>query len=209
MKQNYSTTTPELDQLISENYLLMPVKKLAREIGKSGCFVKNRLRYLNLTIPADLALQRQLDSRKKTGDVPGIKGKKLTPAQYERSKHTFFKKGNVPHNTLKDGDITLRRFGKSDLTYKMIRISKRKWEFLHRYNWIQEFGTIPEGMMIIFKDRDQMHCEVENLEMITMEENMIRNSILYKDYPEELIKAAQSIAILNKTIKKITETHGE
>lgn len=208
MKQNFTTTTPEIDQFIRLNYLIMPVKKLAREINKSGCFVKTRLRYLNLTIPADLKLKWQLESRRKTGEVSWNKGKKLTPDQYERQKHTFFQKGHVPHNTLKDGDITIRRFYKTDLKYNMIRISKRKWEFLHRHNWIKAFGPIPEGMMIIFKDRDQFNCEVDNLDLLSMEENMIRNSLHYKDYPEELIKAAQSIAILNKTIKKVIENHG-
>jgi len=205
MKQNYSTTTPELDKYIKENYLLMPVKTLARQIGKSGCFVRNRLRYLNLTIPAHLAIQRQLDSRKKSGEPSWNKGKKMSPEEYERMKHTFFQRGHIPHNTLKDGDITIRRFYKAEIRYKFIRIAEGKWEFLHRHTWITNNGPIPEGMLVVFKDFNQMNCDIENLELLTREEIMIRNSIHYKDFPQELIKAAQSIAILNKTIKKITD----
>ena len=40
--------------------------------------------------------------------------------------------------------------------------------------WQDINGEIPEGMIVVFKD-DKLNCDISNLEMITREENLIRN----------------------------------
>jgi len=68
---------------------------------------------------------------------------------------------------------------------------------------MQEHGPIPRGMVIIFKDGNSMNCELSNLEMITMKDNMLRNS--YATIPEDL---REIVKLKNKLTKKIQE-HGK
>jgi hypothetical protein len=88
---------------------------------------------------------------------------------------TSFKKGSTPANTKYDGAISLRQ-KKGDPPYKYIRVSKGKWELLHRYIWKQANGPIDKGYIITFKDGDSLNCDLSNLEMISMKENVLRNS---------------------------------
>jgi len=71
-------------------------------------------------------------------------------ATYEKVKHTFFKKGHLPHNTLTDYTEVIRN--EKGTTYIYIKIpGARKAIPKHRYLWEQAHGTIPKGYNIIFK----------------------------------------------------------
>ena len=135
------------------------------------------------------------------GHVPYNKGKKwseyLSEETKDKMRKTTFKKGNVPANTKSDGEITLRNDG-SGLSYKHIRIKSGKWVMLHIYNWQKKYGNVPEGYIIVFKTPDRSNCEVSNLELITREENMARNSI--QRFPEDLIKTIKTLSRLKKEI---------
>jgi len=142
------------------------------------------LAQLGLIIPPEIIEQRKIDSRRKPGDVPVNKGKKqsdyMTPEAIEKTKATRFKKGNIPHNGLiyKDGDIAIRNDTYDDGTvrqYKWIRLSMGNWQMLHVHNWIKAFGPVPEGHIVIFKDKDSMNCEPDNLMLVTREEHLRRN----------------------------------
>jgi len=69
---------------------------------------------------------------------------------------------------------------------------------LHVVNWEAVHGLVPAGNIIVFKDRDTMNCDHTNLEMITLEENMRRNTI--HNYPPEI---KTTIRLLSKVNKKI------
>jgi len=118
----------------------------------------------------------------KKGIVPFYKGKKVPEEIRQRNAHTCFKKGNKPVNTTYVGDVRKRvrkNRIKSDGTYQrylVIKIAEpNNWEFLHRHIWMQHHGTIPKGMLIVFRDDNPDNCVIENLEMITRKENAIRN----------------------------------
>ena len=191
------------DQFISENYLIMPIKTMAKMIGRSHTFVRGHLSKLNLIIPPELALKRKLDSRKKKGDVPSNKGKKRTPEQYAKSAPTMFKKGITPHNTKYDGYIVKRHHKHDGKDYMFIRIAQGKFELLHRKVWMDANGEIPARMLISFKNGDTLDCRLENLEMISMAENMKRNTL--HNYPEDIRHNIQLIGVLNRQINKITK----
>ena len=110
------------------------------------------------------------------GIIPFNKGTK----GLKGANKTSFKKGNLPHNTKKDGAISVRSDG-----YKYIRIAKGKWVLLHRHIWKQAKGTIPEKHLIVFKNKDRMNCNINNLECISMAENRNRN-INYKKSAKSL-----------------------
>ena len=186
-------------EYISENIKEISINQMARKLKRTEKLLSDKLHELGYS---DSIRKHSIDSQRKPGQEPPNKGKKMSPEIREKVKHTWFPKGHKPHNTLKDGYITIRsehpdRPGGKD--YKWIRISEGEWEHLHRFNYRKKYGKIPEGMMVAFKDGDTMNCEPENLELISMEENMMRNTI--HNYPEELKKTIRLTAKLKRKIK--------
>ena len=129
------------------------------------------------------------------GNVPFNKGKKwseyMSPEGRKRLEATTFKKGNINHKNTFDGNVTIRRDSRG-YYYKQIRLSKSVWQKYHQYIWEQVNGKIPDGMLVVFKDKDTMNCNIENLELITRKENMVRNTI--HRYPKELITTIRILA---------------
>lgn len=196
------------DKIIIQEYLTTPLKSLAKKINRSDTYVRGRLKRLGLIIPSEIIEKRKLDSRKKKRDIPKNKGLKqvdyMSPEAIEKVKNTQFKKGCIPHNALgiKDGEIRVRYAHKHRGTppYKWIRISLGKWKMYHVHLWEQIHGKVPNGSIVVFKDKDTMNTAIDNLECITMEENMVRNSI--HRYPEELKRTIQALSSINRKIKK-------
>lgn len=128
------------------------------------------------------------------------KGVKMDDETREKVKHTFFKKGHTPPNTKPVGSIRIYK-DKIGKYYKLIKVvNKRKWQPLQRIVWEEANGPIPKGMLVVFKDGDTLNCELSNLELISKEENMSRNSITR--YPTEVISTIVQLAHLNKQINK-------
>lgn len=131
-----------------------------------------------LYIPKLKELRSHENGRFCKGNIPHNKGKRrdewMTDKGKEKHNKTLFKKGGLPPNTEFDGAIKLRNYGGKD-KYYFIRLKKSKWVLYHRYLWEQTNGEIPKGMLIVFKDRDSTNCTIENLECISMKENLIRN----------------------------------
>ena len=200
------------DQFLRDNYLTMPVKTIASAIGKkSDITVRTRLRQLGLVIPQEIIEQRKKDSRFKKGQIPVNKGKKqseyMSPEIIERTKATRFKKGQVSPNKLGIGSITIRSYGvnsKRGANYKIkfIKVGEGKFDWipLHIHNWLESGQEIPEGFVLAFKDGNSLNSVVENLHLISMKENMLRNSI--HNYPEELKEIIMHKGYVKRQIKK-------
>ena len=124
----------------------------------------------------------------------------MTAQAIRKTKKTRFKKGDLPKNTKYDGAITIRHNHKErgERPYKFIRVKQGKWELLHRYNWVKAHGSIPKNMVVVFKNGDTMNCEIDNLEIITKKENMLRNTI--QRYPDDLKNAIKKLSKLKKAI---------
>lgn len=139
--------------------------------------------------------------RFKKGHIPKNKGKKWSEYMTEKAKagcrKTQFKKGNLPANTLEDGTITVRKDSKGN-KYQWIRLAKAKWEMLHVNIWKKSNGNIPPGHIIVFKDKNPMNCVLENLEMITLAENMKRNTI--HNLPPEVKETITALSSLKRII---------
>ena len=111
----------------------------------------------------------------------------------QRSRSTCFKKGNIPHNAIgkENGTITIRTDKDTGRKTKWIRLKLGKWQELHRYLWRKHKGKIPKGLCVAFKNNDSLNCVITNLELITREENMKRNSIFR--YPPEMREAMRTL----------------
>jgi len=195
-----TSSNPETDKILQEQYMLLPVKRLATVIGRSHTFVRTRLKQLGLTIPLELVEQRKLDSRIKKGNIPANKGKKMKPEVYQKAKPTMFKKGNVPSNTKYDGYTSVRVDNKG-IPYIHVRISKGKFELLHRKLWMDAYGPIHPGMVVAFKNGNQADVRLDNLELISRRDNMLRNSV--HRFPEDLRLTIQLLGALNHRINSM------
>ncbi|NCD40943.1 MAG: HNH endonuclease [Bacteroidia bacterium] len=163
VKKKFWTTT-EI-RYIREN-LHLTDKQLADRLGRTFASVKTcRHRYFIIK-PEDHWHFNQ-------NNQPYNKGKHYSAGG--RSVETRFKLGNQPHNTRNDYDISIRRNKKTGICYKYIRLSKFKWVLMHRWIWETQYGVIPPGHVITFKDKDPMNCTLDNLECITRKELVSRN----------------------------------
>ncbi len=187
------TFTEEMDGYLWDNYLEVPIKRMASRLGMSQVPVRRRMRELSLVVPKDVLESRKRRHRFRSGQVPANKGRRMeeymTREGIEGSARTRFKKGNLPHNTKRDGDISIRR-DNSGRFYKFIRVAMGKWVHLHRHLWEQEHGAIPKGMVVRFRDGDTMNCTIDNLELVTRRENMKKN---FHELPKELMTAKKLI----------------
>ena len=116
---------------------------------------------------------------------------------------TEFKKGNVPHNQKPIGTISVRT-DKNGIPYRWIKIGDNKWEMYHRHIWKKTYGEVPSGMVITFKDGNQEHCEINNLALITREENIaIMNFGMTKNRTAEQFEAIKTITDIGFKIKEL------
>ncbi len=120
------------------------------------------------------------------GQIPFNKGKKGMCAP--GCEKTWFKKGNMPHNSkpigyeriTKDGYIEVKVFDRPDRE-KGIKNFVPK----HRLVWEQIYGPIPKGCKIFFLDGNRQNCDIENLALVTEAEHLeMTRRCLRNDNPQ-------------------------
>ena len=156
----------------------------------------------------EILQKKEAASRFSKGHIPFYKGKRIPEAMKEKIKHTYFKTGHIPHNTKNDGDISVRR-NRSGVDHLYYRVKMSEWIPLKNKIWMDEFGPIPKGHNIVLKNGNSMDVRPENLECLSNEELMLKNSIHI--YPKEMVlqifKLSKLKRIINKKIKKNAETN--
>lgn len=189
-------------QFVKDNYLVIPVKRIAKKLGKRGCAVNIRLRQLGLVIPKNLIEKRKRESQFNKGQVAFNKGMKQTEfmskASISKTIATRFKKGNVPHNTNYNGHERITKDG-----YIEIRIDKCEYRLKHLFEWEKLNGKLPKGYCLRSLDGDKLNTAPENWKLITRSKNMEMNSI--HRYPPVLKKSI----LLIKKIDKFYEQSGK
>jgi|SRR5690606_37756245 len=114
--------------------------------------------------------------------------------------HTFFTKGHKPHNTKTDLYVSARYHRRDKRWYLYIREGLGKWELLHRHMYRKFVGEIPKNYVVAFKDGNSLNCITSNLELLSMKENMERNSV--HRYPEEVKDIIRTKGLLTRLINK-------
>ena len=188
----------------------MPLQEIGRRLNRSRSAARQRAPRIGCIVPTEVRERFQKESRIKKGDVSFNKGKKqseyMSPEAIAKTAATRFKKGLVPHNTLHDGIIKLRRHKKnSHEEYYYIRVALGKWEPLHRHLWEKANGKIPKGMKLAFRDGNTSNCKLENLELVTAAEMMRRNTV-HANYPKDLCLAIQLSGAMNRKINNRIKT---
>jgi len=192
-------------KLIREQYLSKSLSQIARELSVPRSSVPLFLKQNNLSIPEAISKKRIAASRFKKGQTSYNKGLKIeqymSPEGIEESKKTRFKKGHIPYNTKSGLGEVVSRKESSGRIYKWYCYQIGKWVLLHHKIWEDANGLIPKGCLIVFKDKDSTNVVLENLELISKKENMLRNS--KHNFPEEIIPSMVLINQLQTKLNKL------
>lgn len=197
--------TKEVEEYLRENYLKLPIKKMARHFGHNYKWIERRLDKLGLFIPLEIRKKHLKESYFKKGKKSLNKGKHpkeyMSEESYSKMKKSFFKKGHKPHNSLKLGD-EVRRTEKGGKEYIYIKVAERsRLVAKHRYIYEQYFGKIRHGYSVIFLDGNNTNFDIENLKAVSRQELMLLNSANTKHIPKELIPVHAKISEIKYLIK--------
>lgn len=144
------------------------------------------------------------------GHPPGNKGKKLE--EYvgaeraaeikKRLAPTQFKKGHAPFNEYPLGAVVTDPGGYLIKKVQMHGGQWERWAFVHRMVWEEYNGSVPEGMMISFRDGNKLNCDISNLMLITKGENAMLARLGLRSEDPELTDAGVALIRLKQTMKK-------
>ena len=192
----------EIAKLYPNNYTIDIAKKFNVDVRKIY-YIANLKGFIKSVEFLKIEMARQAERikvagsiyRYKPGSISHNKGKKMPSDIYDKCSKTMFKKGSIPHNTKFDGYERTTVDG-----YIEVRIKQGKFKLKHRLVYEAAHGLIPKNMYVIFKDKNKLNFDIENLELVTRKQHMIRNSI--QRFPKEL----KEIMFINSKLKcKINE----
>lgn len=157
------------------------------------------------------------------GHAPANKGLRRPGFAPGRMASTQFKKGHragaaqakwCPIGTVKmNGDGYLRRkIADEPESIAGKGASSTNWEFVHRRVWEDAHGPIPDGYRIWWKDGNHLNCALENLELLSGHDHMMRTRV--HNLPPELkevivLKGAIRRHITHRSKKNAGKEHDE
>ena len=191
LKDNYSDMKTK-DIAVIMNRPIWSINSKSYELGLKKSF--KHMKAL-LEIEAERLRSSGIRHQFKKGQPSHNKGKKMPAELYEKIKRTMFKPGNKPGNIKKVGAIRIDHEG-----YTYVKLADADWVLKHRHVWEQVNGPVPANHVVIFKDNNMHNFDINNLQMISQKENMLRNTI--HQYPEQI---QELIKLKNKLKKKINE----
>ena len=197
-RTEYRWWTPEEDALLTRLYADHKLADIANLLGRGISSVANRRQKLGLRrTPEQQA--RIGNGRFRPGHKTWNKGKSHRP---EGSRATQFKLGDKPSNTWRP--IGAERMTKDGVVIRKVSDTGNKWKDwrpVQVIEWEAHNGPLPDGHIVVFKDRDRTNLAPDNLEAITRAENMRRNSI--SRYGEDYRSAAIQLGWFKRKINRI------
>lgn len=181
-----NSSSKELQQFINRTSQAITMKAHLMGVKKSSQWLKDEAIRIS---------ERGERCRFVKNHIPFNKGKSMDPETYQKIKHTFIKKGNIPHNTKYDGYTRISKDG-----YIEVRVRPGKFMLMHRKVWIDHHGEIPKSHAVSFIDGNKLNVDISNLKLISRAELCCRNMI--HKYPENI---KELIKLNNKLKKQINE----
>jgi hypothetical protein len=176
-------------EYIQENYVGIGPKKMAQILNE-----KFGTNYEHKHIKAYYANHKLNSGLNGSEDrIPWLKGKK--GYRMPGCEKNFYRKGNVPQNTVPVG--TIRKCADGYLLKKVSDVryaGKANWRQLHYIVWEEANGTIPEGKKIAFLDGNPENCALENLVLTDAAEIAVANKLQLRFDDPELTKAGLMVA---------------
>ena len=201
--QGRTSFTKQEDDFIKKNYLKLSIKTLAKKINRSGYGVLGRMKAMGLIIPNEIIEERIRLSLFQKGQISVNKGKKqvdyMTKKGIENSKKTRFKKGGTSWNKKPVGSERISKDG-----YIYIKTAEpNKYELKHRVIFEKEFGKIPKGMLVQFKDGNRKNINPKNLYLISRSDQVTQNKFGGSKLTFKERKTVKLITSINKKLKTI------
>lgn len=192
------------DAQLVEHWKTLPLGDVAQRMGRSTSSVYNRVQKLGLKRTDEYKAITGC-GRIKKGSEPWNKGMKGWQAG-GRAKETQFKLGERPSNTWRP--IGAERTSKDGVLFRKVAdtgIKKTDWKAVHVIAWEEEHGPLPDGYIVVFKDKNRENVALDNLLALTRAENMLRNSI--DRYPPEYRSTALTLGWFRRKLNKLETAH--
>lgn len=122
----------------------------------------------------------------------------MTPETITKFKATQFKKGHTPKNRVSVGTEVVKDDG-----YLWRKIADPNvWRQVHRLVYEQAHGAIPKGKCVTFLDGNNRNFDINNLVLISMDENRILNHRKLRHTDKDIATAGIALARLESTINQ-------
>jgi hypothetical protein len=202
------------DEILRRLYPDRRAADVAAELERNVCQVHARAKRLGVRksdafnaspqsgrVAKGRLLPASLPYRFKPGQVSHNKGRHYQPGG--RAAETQFKPGLVPHNTQPIGTEVWNSAG-----YLVRKISdargltqRQRWRFVHALIWEAAHGPVPRGFGLVFRNGNRADLRLDNLELVSDQERMRRNSI-HSLIPSELKELIQLNGRLKRRIRE-------
>ena len=80
------------------------------------------------------------------------------------------------------------------------------WRMKHVLEWEQHNGPVPEGMIVIFADRNTLNTDISNLLLVNRAQHAVMNRWNLKGSNKELAETAANVASLKIQISKMKKS---
>ncbi len=143
--------------------------------------------------------------RFKPGNISWNKGLRRPGWAPGRMAQTQFKKGEIRGFALKRwkplGSVRLSKEGYREIKVRERRNKPGNWVGEHILIWEKAHGPVPPGHVVVFRDGDQTHIVLENLELISRADLMRRNTV--HNLPKELALVVQLAGALTRKVRQL------
>lgn len=221
------------DQVLRARYADEQTETIARDLGLGLGRVYQRARKLGLSKSAAFyasdkskRIQRgkqnpaMIASRFPKGHVPANKGLRRPGWAPGRMASTQFRKGEMSgaaqHNYVPIGtekidkkrNVLMRKVTDDPSIFPV-----KRWRPVHVLVWEAAHGPVPDdGHIVVFKKGLKTfvatEITVDRLELVTLAENMRRNSY-HNNYPKEVAQLIQLKGALNRKINRLSKEQGQ
>lgn len=181
---------------------------IGEKMGRTRAAVLLKAAALGLDVPPEVASSTRFSPTQK----PWNKGMRWRAGG--RSAETQFKPGHTINPTKPLGSMF------ESAGYLMVKVSDdpnltghrfagpAQWRALHYLVWEKERGPVPKGMRVAFRNGNKRDFRIENLELVTRREMMLRNSAQMVDDPEYRSIVATRSALTRKVKAILKELEG-
>ena len=181
LKENaWGLTNQELTDLLNKKY------KTNFKFQQIRCYKNNH------------HISSGLNGQFQKGHIPANKGKKwddyLTKEQQDKLKQTMFKKGRRPINYRPVGSERIAVSGYVEVKVK----DPNYWRLKHHVIYEEKNGPIPKNCKVIFKDKNRLNLDIDNLALVSNSEELILNQ-------EKLIYTSKNLTEAGILVAKIKD----
>lgn len=203
-KKKFRIWSKEEMKLLSDRYAESVTSELARALGRTSAQVFKKASYMGLRKSAAFKtrMAETLRGKRRPGQfAPGNRpwNKGIPYRSGGRSVEHQFQPGKRPQNWR---PIGYERVVQGYLERKVTDtgVTGADFRLVHHLVWeASGRGPVPAGYALVFRDGDARNFALENLELVSREDLMRRNSI--HSHGPELARLYQLIGAVNRRIK--------